>query len=542
MAYAPPSAIRLTSSVPGGLASARPEDGGGLTPRLWLCALLVAVAACAVRVVFAEQRGFWLDEYFTLNAARMSVPDMVANRLGAGHSPLYFFYARLGLLIGSSERALRFTSALAAGGLVLTLTGLMGELKLARHLPALWTLAIIEPYWMSIGTEYRYTMPLVAIAAGVAWVAARYAARPGHSRGWSLALALTVLLWTHGSAPFFAIGLLAFLLWDGWATLREQGRRRLAALSLALLRAWPILAGAVAAVPFYYMVRNHPSEFEDQQARLKDVLKDLIDVVFGEHRLWFNCFDWRHHSWLFNLEIAVFIGALVLAWRELKRCGALRARRLLAAIMVAIPCIMFAFCVSVRNFSGPVRYMATFTIPAVICLAVAAGARPRPRALRWLYLAGLTAALAFQSSALTLERGDRHRDAIRWVLANQEGDDPILMANILNRSALKFYGLPSNKNVTLSGYNGTLAETVARMRTQLATVRRGVFIRYHSSAQIREGLQELQKQGFLAGVRTWRVAAGGLYVGAFARDPKELPWLNSRQEPHKEWGPAIGDR
>ena len=511
---------------------------GGLARRAWVIAWSVAAAACLIRILFANQRGFWLDEYFTLNAAQMSIPDMVRNRIQAGHSPLYFFYARLGLLCGMNERALRVTSALAAGAAVLLLTGLLGELRLGRALPWMWALAVVEPYWLSVGMEYRYTMPLIALAAAAAWIAARYAAHPDGRRGTALMLATGLLLWTHGSAPFFVLGLLIFLLWEGASAGAITQR-----MKTALCRIWPVVAGILLGVPFYYLVRHHGSNTEDKTAQLKDLLQNLLDVVFGDHRLWFVFFKWHHHGWLLRLETALLVGAIGLTWRELRRAGNPRAWRLLASTLISIPLVMFCFCVFVKNFQGPVRYLATFSIPATVCLALAA-ATARPRWLQWSFGAGLIVALIFQSSAMALDRGDRHREAIAWLINTHREKDPILISTtILNHVALKFKGF-NPRGITVGGFDpgDSLATVEAKIQKNFGKARRGLYIRYHTRAKVLEALDDLTKKGFFAGQRRWKIGRGQLVVGAVIRDKKEQAWLDGLHGPRKEWGPAQTDK
>ena len=90
-----------------------------ITRRDWLAAWAVALLAGLLRVMISDRRGFWLDEYYTLRAAQMNLGDLVRDRLGAGHSPLYFLYARLGFLFGSEEWMLRLTSVLALSAAIL---------------------------------------------------------------------------------------------------------------------------------------------------------------------------------------------------------------------------------------------------------------------------------------------------------------------------------------------------------------------------------------------------------------------------------------
>lgn len=522
----------MVSSTPPAFVATSPGPEA-LGRRTWAIALAVAAVAFAWRFVFANQRGFWLDEYFTLQAAQLPLADMIKDRLGAGHSPLYFFYARLGPLLGTNERAMRVTSALAAAAAVLLLTGLMGQLGLRRHLAWAWGLALAQPYWINIGMEYRYTMPLIAMALGTVWAAARHAERPTAGRGAVLALAVGLLLWTHGSAPFLALGLLAFLAWDGLA---EGGGRA------ALLRVWPVLAGVALGAPFFYLVRGHHSAAEGQPVYFMTILHDLVEVVFGNDRLWLRYFHWRRDRTMLRLETVVLLGAAALAWLELRRQGNRRAGRLLVSTLLAVPLLLYLFCVCVRNFEGPPRYLAAFSIPALIVMAVAAGAATRPRPLAWLWRGALVALLIFQASAETLDRGDRHRDAVTWLIQNHQGRDPIVAAQPhMTRIALEFKGLVQRR-VVVGGFDNaeSQARTEETMMKQLAQTKRGLFIRYHARSKMLEAIRDLAAKKFFIAERDWRIG-GQLFVGAFIRDEKERSWLENLQAPRLEWGPADSD-
>lgn len=525
----------LTSAPP--TASCEPPPLGR---RTWAIALAVALLTCLWRVVFANQRGLWLDEFLTLSTTEITIPEMIKERLLAGHSPLYFFFARLGPMLGSSECALRLTSALAAGGAVLLLTGLMGELRLARYLPWAWLLALCHPYWISIGMEYRYTMPLIAVALAAAWAAARHAARPTLGRGAVLALAIALFLWTHGSAPFFTLGLLAFLVWDGLAT--EAPRGVFAKIRVVLRRGWPVLAGVAAGVPFYILVRGHHSFTEGEKVHFLSVLNNLIEVNFGDHRLWFRCLHWRNQRGFYALEAILLAGSIVLTRAELLREGRQRVWRLLLSTMLALPLLMYLFCLTVRNFEGPARYLAAFSIPSLLCLAIGAGAAARRARLRWVYLGALLVVLAFQSSAESLQRGDRHRDAIRWIVRNHHDREPIIaMVVRANRMGLEMNGIAvRTRKVPVGGLKNTKtrAATEESIKTFFGDARRGFFIRYHSGDRMLEAVQSLVHQHYFQAERHWKI--GNIaYFGAVVRDAQDLPWLTGLKNPEIQWGPSV---
>jgi len=177
----------------------------------WLLVFASGCGAALLKLLFATRRGFWLDEYYTLQAASLPLPELIADRLAAGHSPLPFFYARVfHEVLGNSELALRSSSALAAFAVVFGCAGLLAQLRLRHALAPLLLMAPFVPFWQEIGNEFRYTMPLVAVGSFWAWALVRW----WQSRSWGSAAATMLLgalaLWTHGSAQFIALAFVAF--------------------------------------------------------------------------------------------------------------------------------------------------------------------------------------------------------------------------------------------------------------------------------------------------------------------------------------------
>jgi hypothetical protein len=285
----------------------------------------------------------------------MSLADQWRDRIGAGHSPLYFIYSRLGLLFGESTRALRSTSALAGAAAILGLTGMAGAMGLRRVLPVLWPLAALEPYWLNLGTNMRYMMPMLAAATLTTWAAAAHAACGRRRDGAFLALATALLLWLHASAQFFALGLLIFIVWEGMA--RPGG-----SVWRGLGRAWPVAAGILASLPLLYLIRHHSSYLKPEFPKFRDIKRDLLEVVFNDYRLWPRFFHFSDRG-IYYAEIVLLAAAVALAYWELRRRPT--ARRLLLATLTAVPAGFVLTCGLVRDFQGPERYLLLFGLPAL---------------------------------------------------------------------------------------------------------------------------------------------------------------------------------
>ena len=92
--------------------------------------LSAAAFAFVVRIASVDVRQVWLDEALTQYAVALDWSGLIADRVSAGHSPLYFLIMKAIGLDGSDLRALRIASAamdsLAAGCLAATVARLAG--------------------------------------------------------------------------------------------------------------------------------------------------------------------------------------------------------------------------------------------------------------------------------------------------------------------------------------------------------------------------------------------------------------------------------
>jgi len=89
-------------------------------------------------------RGFTVDEYTTWQATRLPLPELIANRLRAGHSPVYFVFESWWVRVfGDAEWVMRVPSVLFAAGsvvlLFLFLRSLLGNSVANYALPLLLT-------------------------------------------------------------------------------------------------------------------------------------------------------------------------------------------------------------------------------------------------------------------------------------------------------------------------------------------------------------------------------------------------------------------
>lgn len=509
---------------------------GALARRDWLVALGVAFLAMLVRVLLSGHKGFWLDEYYTLRAAQLDLPHMIRERLSMGHSPLYFLYAKLWLSLGHAEWILRLSSALAVAATVLLMTGLAGAMGLRRHLPALWAISLIHPYWIAVGTQYRYMMPVIATAAATGWAAMLYADgwRPG--RGLLLAALTSLLLWLHASTQIYAIGLLAFLLWQARAS---DARWR----PPVFYKAWPVALGILSSLPLAFLLRDGNSEVGKAGApHVESLLKELCEMVFDRWDLWSNSL----HIPGFFLLAPQFVIAAIAIWltrRELLARERPASWRFLAALMagtlLAIPLITLL----VAGVQGAARYLSFFSVPLTLCLAVAWSA---PLGSRWRFLFRfvLAALLLIQASASIRNRGDLHREAIQWLIVHNSGREKVVVSSPeINRFALGYFNFPHPELIATLGKEskGVTAQGARRnFRKTFNKESRGFVLLYHDRFEVDDWLGDLEKRKYIIDARRWQLSHN-VIVYALIRRESERAWLNSLPAPQIPWGPARGD-
>lgn len=535
-------------------------------------ALAVACLAGILRVLGSDRRGFWLDELYTLRAAEASLGELVRERIAAGHSPLPFLYARLGLLLGDGETACRSTSALAVAVATYAILRLgaridasagpnpsgasasdaSGDARGSGVPPALALLCLAHPYWTTIGTEFRYMAPLVALAAVATLLAFDHAAGNGSARrrgaiAGAYALVCAALAWTHGSAQFVLAGLVAFGALEGRA--RGGGTFRLIA---------PPLAGFLSSVPLLLLLRGGDGSGPSARSApaLDDVLKEYPQIVFGDLAIWTDAAR-LPGALLVVPAVAVFWIGIVVARRSWLGSGRGTAWRLTGGSMLgATLAIWLVAAARDGSVQGPVRYIAALSIPATLCLAEAWratdgwripetrwapgtwGTRIAGDRVRAAFRLGLAALVVVQGAAAFLERGDGHREAVAWVIASHDGASPVLLVSgEMNRFALARTGFERvDLTRELSKRRPTLEETVAEMRAIFADAPGpGLALLYHGRAPVPDAARALRDEGWFVEVREWTL--GKTRMLALARTQEAAERLDAIPPPPAPRGP-----
>lgn len=510
-----------------------PASSSPLSRRDWWIAAAVALAAGFVRALNGAHRGFWIDEYVTLRVTRLSARELILDRFSQGHSPLYFFYAKLGPLLGDSEWALRLTSVVMVVAAVLLLTGLVGALNLRAALPAVWAFALVSPFWFTIGTQYRYMMMLVALSALSGWLAAAYASSWQWWRGLLLGLSIGLILWIHASMQFFAVVLGVFLVWEAAAQTRRFGAK-------AIAMAWPVLLGLLLSVPQAFLIFAKKLHSLPGKPNMRVMLANVGETAFGNPLLWPRHFGVHPNVMLIPMMI-VLLAALWLARRHLRAAGNARAWRLLASWFIGIPLLLVVYSIFFHRIRQEVRYVCTLSIPALILLAVAwraAGAKTAQRAFR----AAVAAIVIVQLAAVVIDRGDLHREAAQWLIRNHSGSEPVILASLPNNAfAMDYLGFKHPE--LLAGPPSpslTKDELCTLIRDKLQGRGRAFFLFYYQSDAMWDAMQHLRKSGFFVEAREWR-CSGLAILTAVALEPGQRTWLRGLPDPPRPWGPASGD-
>lgn len=507
--------------------AAAPCGASEYSPREWRMILLAALAAAALCVLNGDRRGFWLDEYYTLHAARLAPGALIADRIAVGHSPLYFFYAKWPQWIGHEEWILRLSSSITIFALVIFVAALAAELGLRRRLAPLLAFCVAHPFWIMIGTMYRYMAPLTAAAAATAWTAARFARRGGAREGVMMAATGALMLWIHGSGQMVIFALALALAWRSRAA---AGRWSARALGRAL---WPPALSLAASAPLAWILAQGIRLERPKYPRLDGTVKDLMETLFGPWSIVPESLGLPHALWLLPL---LGLLAWIVARSAPGRAGPAEwkdGRPFVFFYMLGIPLAVFLISALIRDVQGPARYIAAFSIAGPLLLAAAWGGREEPPSRgRLLFRASVCVALAIQMTAALANWGDLQREGVRWILARRQDAEPVLISTQkMNRLAFEYHGMKDPR--ALYGVDGRerRPEAIrAALREAFGESARGFVFLYHARGPFHAQIQALEEEGFFAAARGWRLG-GEVRVFAVARGAQEREWLESLPAP-----------
>ncbi len=182
---------------------------------LWTCVFFLGVCAIAVALRTPElsSKGLWLDEAYSVLAARLPLMEMLEKLTREGTPPLYYLcLAPWVQLFGTGEAAARALSIVFSVGAI-ALTGLLSLRYFSLRVASVVTLMLaFTPMHVYYAQEARMYSLLALLGVALVFASLEYLTR--RSR---LALILTALfsllmLLTHNVAAWFVIGVnVAFL-------------------------------------------------------------------------------------------------------------------------------------------------------------------------------------------------------------------------------------------------------------------------------------------------------------------------------------------
>ncbi|MEO8376195.1 MAG: hypothetical protein ABI579_00875 [Candidatus Sumerlaeota bacterium] len=497
-----------------------------LTRREWLLVLALATASFILRCALATRRGFWIDEFYTYYATTLSIPGLIAERLSAGHSPLPFLYAKVfHTLFGDNELGLKLSSILAGFAATFAVAGATASLGLKRMLPVLLPILFLHPYWHLIATEFRYMMPLVAIASFWLWAAIDYMREPTQRRFYAVMIFGAIALWLHNSAIFTLVGIVFVYTWHAVA-MRVRGKelfRLFAPLLAAFLIMLPLTVGLG-------IIEKEPGE-----AKTPDIFKALnktAESVFADPS---PAEAWIHiKSGVVQVPATIlFVVCCVAAFVGLRRAQNKFAVRVLFGLLAGTFFITMLYTALKNNIQGPVRYVAFSSVPAAIIIAIGFVEMSRWKLWGWLTRAALAGLLIFSFVLQLLDQGDWHRESVRWLIANRRPDQPIIaVGRSMNLLAFGYYGMDRTGWI-----DGLSAEVRAKplfrkiMRRALGHGDLVYFFHYRGERrydEVAESIEKMEKDGEIVATRIWQPSAEIRITGLAknekgARELEELP-------------------
>lgn len=520
-----------------------------LNARDWAIAAGLCVMLLATALVNSHLRGMWMDEFYTLRAIRLGTAGMIEDRLEAGHSPLYFCYARLGLLLGTEEWQLRLPTMLAGCAQFLLMT-LCLHLARLRHLRwPLWLLMLCHPYWVGLMSQLRYmtVMLMLVSAAMAAWLA--WTQRPTRVRAGLFIALMWLTVATHATGLLVAggfavaLGIQALGIWPAEPRPRATWGRRVRRVLRAI---WPVVLALLLATPLYSLFGGDGRIEPINVPNLNGLGKNLLEVNFAHYRLWPEAWgkrgDGNTATTLLALQTLVLAVGAWLGWRALLRSGEHALLRLCVGMGVAVPTLIVLVSVLMNDYAEKARYYISFALPCVLLLAAAWRAgevRPGLRRLHRVWQVGLVALLALQYPAGLIDRYDRFRETARWIAAHHAGE-PIVASKIKPaRTGISYYAR-RNLDAYMIPAEPDAALNRAGLLKQLQPLGRVFYVHYNASAPTLRSIRELRREGLIVGERTWKMNRV-LTVGALISREDQRAWLRALPPPPMLPGPARKD-
>jgi hypothetical protein len=154
----------------------------------------------------------------------------------------------------------------------------------------------------------------------------------------------------------------------------------------------------------------------------------------------------------------------------------------------------------------------------------------------------LAAALLFQAAGTALDRGDMHRESVRWLVAHYTGAEKVLVStNNVNEAALTRYGFGELTRV--ASINRIVVDrqlVLDRVRYAFQNEDRGFILIYYTRAPVAWAVSQLLDEGFFADSHWWKPTSAVIVI-AVIRDEEDHDWLYGLPIPPHARGPANGN-
>ena len=376
-----------------------------LSDRVFLA--VVATAALSLRVAGLGRNDFWADEVHTIEALGGDTWTLVAERLRAGHVPLYFLLLDAWTAVfGTSQTSVRMPSALLGAAAVFPAFALFRRLVPATA--ARWATACLafHPLLVELSREARMYPLLALVFLVAAWRAA--AALDGERPGAWFWGALLVGPLVHPTWGFGCAALLAWLL--------HERRRGGDAAPARLATAGLIASLAVLTVALGAAATQHQELVRRVWWREAGVF--VLRLIAGTELRALGLLQWIAYAALWAMALVVG----VLTARP-------RARRFALWLAFGVPAASVVVGLAGGVPWGPARYV-QFAAVGVSLLAGAAPGRPIRKALFVSLLALVAVAQQFAPGRTSWS------DA---AVALRETSEPVVVEDEHQRRVLRHY-------------------------------------------------------------------------------------------------------
>lgn len=372
------------------------------TPRT---AGLVGLAAAVSSMAFSWNPSFWGDEAASIMSAQRSLPSLgeLVLRIDAVHGLYYLFLHFWIQLVGISEFAVRFPSAIAVGVAAAGTVVLVRQFASHRVALIAGLACVVLPRFTYMGMEARSYAFSTAVAV---WLTVLFIALLRSQTRRRLYWAGYALLAAFGIWLFLYLALL--LVVHGAHLLLERKSR-------PLLRPWALASGATVFICAPIVIAAIAER--DQIAFLRMQPLDPTGIFVT--------------PWFGNIVVAVIAWALiVLAIVTALRRRSHRQSRLtlLAVLWLLIPAAMLMATTLALLPIYSVRYLSFSTPAAALLIALGVDALGR-RYLRWIAVAVLVASVAptwvFQRGEFAKDGGSDWRQVSDTMAQNASPGDGV---------------------------------------------------------------------------------------------------------------------